>query len=400
MDIGGMMKIAFLVGNVGISGGNYVILQHALFATSHGHSVSIITMFPGSNRKIWHPAMSQLRIVAMDSLTNEHFDIAIATWCGTVFELDRISADVYAYFVQSIESRFFDETQERLRAVVDRTYGLGLPGITEATWIKEHLQNRYGIQYHLVRNGIRKDLYKADGYTLEKRCPGKLRVLVEGPFGSSIKNTGKTINLCNKVKGLDIWLLTTTNISWYPRVGRVFSRVAIESVPPIYRSCDVLVKLSLIEGMFGPPLEMFHCGGTAIVYNVTGFDEYIMHDKNALVAEMGNEKTVIDYLKMLRDDSGLLGRLKTGALETADSWQDWNESSSNFLNSLEPILNGKQMGREELGAKIKALWEEFPEETNGLTGRSATISDPGYFPRLRKKIKTARSFLRYVREGF
>jgi hypothetical protein len=40
--------------------------------------------------------------------------------------------------------------------------------------------------------------------------------------------------------------------------------------PLVYRSCDILGKLSYVEGMFGPPLEMFHCGWTAIVYNVTG----------------------------------------------------------------------------------------------------------------------------------
>ena len=53
----------------------------------------------------------------------------------------------------------------------------------------------------------------------------------------------------------------------------------------IYRSCDVIVKLSYVEGMFGPPLEMFHCGGTSIVYDVTGHDEYIVHGKNGLVAK-------------------------------------------------------------------------------------------------------------------
>jgi hypothetical protein len=53
----------------------------------------------------------------------------------------------------------------------------------------------------------------------------------------------------------------------------------------VYRSCDDILKLSLVESMFGPPLEMFHCGGTAIVYNVTGHDEYIVHGRNALVAE-------------------------------------------------------------------------------------------------------------------
>ena len=67
------------------------------------------------------------------------------------------------------------------------------------------------------------------------------------------------------------------------RADRVFERVAVESTPVIYRSCDVLVKLSQVEGMYGPPLEMFHCGGTVVTYDVTGHEEYVEHGVNGLV---------------------------------------------------------------------------------------------------------------------
>jgi glycosyltransferase involved in cell wall biosynthesis len=393
------MKIAFLVGSISLNGGNYVILQHALFATKHGHSVTIFSMSPCANENPWHPALSQLKIVELDKISSEHYDIAIATYFSSIFLLDWINADTYAYFVQSIESRFFDKTQDRIKDLVEKTYGLGLQGITEATWIKEYLYNKYNMQYHLVLNGIRKDLYTSDGYAYEKRGIGKMRVLVEGPFGSPIKNTGRTINLCNKVRGLDVWLLTSTNISWYPWVNRLYSKVAIESVPPIYRSCDVLVKLSLVEGMFGPPLEMFHCGGTVIVYNVTGFDEYIKHGENALVAELGNEDTILEYLKMLRDDPRLLERLKIGALSTATRWHDWNESSANFLDSLQAILNEKHMKREELSDKVNVLRAEFPNETDRFMGRFANNSRPDNSSKLRKKIRETREILRYMKEG-
>jgi hypothetical protein len=65
--------------------------------------------------------------------------------------------------------------------------------------------------------------------------------------------------------------------------------------------------------MFGPPLEMFHCGGTAIVYDVTGHDEYIRHGVNSLVVERDNELQVVDWLKKLKNDIGLLDKLKAGA---------------------------------------------------------------------------------------
>ncbi len=71
-------------------------------------------------------------------------------------------------------------------------------------------------------------------------------------------------------------------------------KIPVESTPVIYRSCDVLLKLSKVEGMFGPPLEMFHCGGTAITYDVTGSEEYLVSGRNSLVVPMDDEKAVAD----------------------------------------------------------------------------------------------------------
>jgi glycosyltransferase involved in cell wall biosynthesis len=110
---------------------------------------------------------------------------------------------------------------------------------------------------------------------------------VEGPLGVSYKNVEKTIELCRQAEVDEIWLLTSSEVTDYPGVNRCFSRVPITETAAIYRSCDLLVKLSYVEGMFGPPLEMFHCGGTALVYDVTGHDEYIRHQQNSIVVPRG-----------------------------------------------------------------------------------------------------------------
>ena len=133
----------------------------------------------------------------------------------------------------------------------------------------------------------------------------------------------------------EIWLLTSSDVSTYPNADKVFSKISIEEAAEVYRSCDVLVKLSYVEGMFGPPLEIFHCGGTAIVYAVTGYDEYIQHDYNALVAEPDDEDAVINYLKTLKTDKQLLARLQNNAKITAAAWLDWQPASQNFMQMLE-----------------------------------------------------------------
>ena len=46
-----------------------------------------------------------------------------------------------------------------------------------------------------------------------------------------------------------------------------------------------MLKLSRVEGMFGPPLEGFHMGATCVVTAVTGHEEYVEHGENGLVVE-------------------------------------------------------------------------------------------------------------------
>jgi len=346
------MNIAFLLGSPGISGGTNVILEHASLLQKSGHRVSVVLENDVSQSELsWHSAGEAITIVSLDRARAFHFDCAIATWWQSVSLLCHLKATRYVYFVQSIESRFFpdedDSTFEKrdisvIKDWIESTYRYPLPIITEARWIQHYLEKKYNHSPKLVRNGIRKDIYRSSGPVVSPRRPGQLRVLVEGPFGVFYKNVEKTIKLCQTAEVDEVWLLTSSKIDNYPGVDRCFSQVPIKDTAAIYRSCDVLVKLSTVEGMFGPPLEMFHCGGTAIVYDVTGYDEYIVHEQNALVVKTGNDEQVGVYLGELKNDKEMLDRLKKGAAETASSWPDWPASSAAFYDALEVICRRVQ----------------------------------------------------------
>lgn len=346
------MKIVFLLGSPDISGGTYVIFEHATRLNRMGHRVTIVTETPiEPARYEWHPSAGSLSWNTMEELHGEVFDIAIATWWQSVFQLARISSHKYLYFIQSIESRFFEAKREddpHLRDAdiisgwCENTYRINLPVITEARWIQSYLLEHHNRASFLVRNGIRKDIYREDGPAVAERRPGSLRVLVEGPLGVFFKNVEKTIELCRRAGMEEIWLLTSSPENQCAGVDRCFSRVPIVKTAEIYRSCDVLVKLSYVEGMFGPPLEIFHCGGTAIVYDVTGHDEYIRHGENSLVVERDNEEQVVVWLKRLKSDPELLSRLKQGARETAAAWPDWDVAANRFGEALQASVDNTQ----------------------------------------------------------
>jgi hypothetical protein len=367
------MKIVFLVGGVAIGGGNYVTFQHALHAKAVGHEVTIAAMHQWTVADLaWHPALSEIELVSLSHLAERRFDIAVATWWRTALSIAEIDAGHYAYFVQSIESRFFPEDQQRQRELVDATYRMGLPVITEASWIKDHLRAFFGTGAYLARNGVLKSLYTIHGSTIAPRVPGRLRVLVEGPFGVPIKNTARTVRLVREAAPAEIWLLTSSKVAWYPGVDRVFSQVPIQAVPPIYRSCDVIVKLSYVEGMFGPPLEMFHCGGTAVVYMVSGHDEYIIPNKNALVLPSDDEAGVVEQIRRLIQDPSLLANLKGEAEITAKNWPDWEHSSATFLSHLEEIVQSPKVHRSTLVAQCQRLGIEYASELASSTRDTKT----------------------------
>lgn len=339
------MNIAFLLGSPDISGGTYVIFEHATRLNRLGHKVTIVTedrIEP--YRYSWHPSARELVWNTIPDLTERSFDLTIATWWQSVYLLHRIKSHKYLYFIQSIESRFFPARDSRVLPHRDidilcqwceNTYRINLPIITEARWIQQYLQVHHNRSAYLVRNGIRKDVYTEIGPAVATRREGFLRVLVEGPLGVFFKNVEKTINLCRQAGVDELWLLTSSEIDGYPGVDRCFSRVPIQQTAEIYRSCDILVKLSYVEGMFGPPLEMFHCGGTAIVYDVTGHDEYIRHGENSLVVQRDDELQVVDWLRKLKGDSRLLQTLQVGARQTALEWPDWDVAANEFNRVIE-----------------------------------------------------------------
>ena len=400
------MKIIFLIGSVDISGGSYAIYQHAQYASQKGHDVTIAALLPYTFRELaWHPATRDLRIMPFDQVGNEVFDMAIATWWKTALALHRINAKQYAYFVQSIESRFYANDPVSLRNLVDSTYALPLPVITVASWVHDYLLKNFGHNCHLVRNGIRKDLYEATGPSeLARPEGGTPRFLVEGPFGVSFKNVGGTLRLLRKARARDVWLLTSTDVGWYPAVGRVFSRIPVEKVGPIYRSCDVIVKLSYVEGMFGPPLEMFHCGGTAVVFNVTGCDEYIIDGQNALVVRSGDERGAVAAVHRLMHEPTLLAHLKAGAMRTAAGWPSWEESSAKFLVALGEILCQPQVTRQTIEEHNRVAWEKYlGAERTRL--QSSPFRNSGHYlmalaRRLPESLKRHLRMVKYLYEGY
>lgn len=357
-----MRKIAVLLASPDISGGVAVILEHARGLADKGCEVILITKAVFTTGEFaWHPAHDfivdgRVRLKTFVEAQSDHFDAAIATYWRTVFDLHRVSATKYLYFVQSIESRFAKEEELTLRLAIDGTYELGLGIIAIASWMVEWLDRVHGVEAALARNGLNKAVFTADGPVIARNPPAGIRVLVEGPIDVPFKNVPNTVAACAAGNPDELWLLTTSDVSSFPKVQRVFSRLSMQRASEVYRSADVLVKLSLVEGMFGPPLEMFACGGTCIVFDVTGHGEYIKHGRNALLVRTGDYAQVTRWLRSLVLNRELMAGLRRGAIETAKQWPSWSQSNSRFYDAICEAAESSCVSRIELRRRSQRLW--------------------------------------------
>lgn len=334
------MRIGFIVSDLGMSGGVNVIVKHASYlATVCGHQVTIITQREHSVRYSWKELETEsLNVTDIESAQKQEFDLVMATWWETIFNLFSISSYKYAWFCQSLEHRFYHADDPR-RAVAQAAECIPIPCITESEWIQKHMLSvNPSRKVWLVRNGIDKSIFKLNDENEigSSEAEQTLRILVEGNIEHPLKGIEDSLmGVLAASTPISVRHISSTDskISDF-RYTWVRGPLTFEAMADEYSRSDVLVKTSRVEGMFGPPLEAFHCGATAIVTPVTGHEEYIRHGFNSLVVEWNDIRSISSSLDRLNTDRKFLNSLKIGALATASRWPSWSDSSEQFHQAL------------------------------------------------------------------
>jgi hypothetical protein len=359
------VRILIAVGSLGVSGGTNLILNYANALKGAGAQVELGYMLGSAGDADWHPLSVGLESRPLKKYRNEFFDLIVFTWWPTVFESKNLSAGQHVYFVQSLESRFAlnsSDTYSEVKAA--GSYTLGLPVIAVSSWLQNLIASQTGSPAWLVKNGIDKALFPLE--PPKDRRTGKLGIVVEGALGVPMKAVQETLEVVDKMTGVSIVHISPEARGGSAIAERSFERVPIGKMHSIYREFDVMLKLSRVEGMFGPPLEAFHAGLTGVFSRVSGYDEYLLHEKNSLLVEVDDFDDARDQILRLRDDSNLLQRLKQGAHETAASWPDISESATEFVAVCASLLRGKSVS-----AQFEANRESF------LALFDSQLNDPG-----------------------
>lgn len=321
-------KIGYVIPGTGISGGIAVVCEHVNRLLKRGYDISLITE-DNSNTIPWYPNQMVEVIPLKDAANN--YGILVATGWSTAYSVSSLQAVRKFYFVQSDERRFYSEKDPVVQKVL-KTYEMDFEFLTEAKWIQKWLKAEYSKDAVYVPNGINEEIIYPDTPLIEKGQ--KLRVLIEGPIDIPFKGIAEA---AEAVKNLDceVWMVSSSGSprpEW--KVDQFFHKVPFGMMRRIYSSCDILLKMSRVEGFFGPPMEMMACGGAVVVSKVTGYDEYIIDGYNALVVDMGDVQGAKQAVKQLLDDDLLRATLIENGKKTASEWK-WDPT----IDKLESVFS-------------------------------------------------------------
>ena len=332
------MRIAWLLPDLTLSGGAGIVIEHARQLTLHHDMPGTLVRVNPHTRPDWaYRGLADLEVIDLETARERRFDVAVATWWETAFALFELNAGRHAHFLQLLEdSHYPPGAPDRLGFA--QVYGLPVRFITAARWIHRTVEAMQpGNPAFYVPSGMAKETFVSPAAPAAH--DGPLRIVIEGGLDLIRKGVPHALEAVALMREPHRVTLVTPSApdAPHPAVDEHLGGIPHAAMAQLFARHDVLLKLSRAEGMYGPPLEAFHMGATCVTNPVTGHEDYVRHDVNALVVDWDDPVGTARALDLLARDRALLARLRAGALETARAWPDWETSSGQMAEVMRAL---------------------------------------------------------------
>jgi glycosyltransferase involved in cell wall biosynthesis len=361
------LRACFLIHELGRAGGMQTIQRYA-------RALDAELVFTDPRGRDLPDRVDGVRVRRLADAREERYDCAIATWWSTAEALWELDAGRRLVFLQSIESRFYEERHFYERFAAEHALTLPVGYVVVASWLERLLAElRPDAPCVVVRNGIDKEAFGAHRPALASHSeadPGQrsaLRVLIEGQPSLWFKGVEDALAA---VGGMSEPVEATVAAGDLDTAGEIEGARLVggldgAGMAALYAEHDLVLKLSRVESLGLAPIEAFHVGVPAVVTPYTGHEEYMEHGRNGLVVGYDDVPGTARALDALARDRRALAELAEGALATAADWPSADAAASEFARAVEGMRAAPQpdeaAARRHLG-HAQRRWLELARE--------------------------------------
>jgi glycosyltransferase involved in cell wall biosynthesis len=136
-----------------------------------------------------------------------------------------------------------------------------------------------------------------------------------------------------------------------------------QDMPDVYAAADVVVQPSWREGLGLSALEALASGTCLVATNVSGFDEFCVHEENALGWTAKDAQSLARELSRALTEPGLVEQVTKGGLVTAQRY-DSAVGLPDHIQAYEEVIGAGQRG-------------SAPHTREGRTDRAPVGASPG-----------------------
>lgn len=274
-----------------------------------------------------------IRLLA--NATPKDIDVNVATFCFSAFSVHKSGLGIPFYYLQHYEPIFFDSPYTK--HWVDKTYTLPLNRVTNSSWLKALLKEKFGVDsYGPIIPGIDHDVFNPK--SVKKDSEQKVVMALGKSLNwkglwelfEALKYAQKAIpNLKLVLYGSEPQLRDSC-----PIPCEYYTKISDTQLAELYSTADMLVTPSWYESSPLPPLEAMACG-TPVVTTRYGTEDYCFDRKNCLVVAPKNPQALSAAIIELLKDESLRERFKREGPKTARKFT-WE----NATDSIERLFSG------------------------------------------------------------
>jgi len=312
------LNIVYVLRTAGLCGGVKVVLEHVSRLRERGHN-AVVYCLDGSTS--WFPRQVPFRcfrsIPAMKEALARFRGIKVATWHETApWVSESLQAgDRGYYLVQDIEESYCD-TPEVAQSALD-TYGLGLKPLTEGTWVRDQLQERFGLPSAFVSIGLdHNQFHPRPGVRDPNRILTQARTWSGGgAAGMRLKGWPTARDAVLRCLQLNPrTALTTFSMEERQSLPAELLHVHLrlpsdEKLAQLYSRAGLYLLTSTHEGFGLTAAEAMACGCPVVATRAQGNEEFCIDGATALLADVGDVERLAQQCYRIQTDPILANEL-------------------------------------------------------------------------------------------